>query len=416
MKTNEVEKILNISAKAIRFYEENQLLAVARDNRGYRNYSEENIQRLKEIKLYREMGISISDIKGAFDGEKEITDSIYKKIDAIHHLEKRKSIYVKYIKDLKKGKEDVDGCLEALSFLHTKEYQELKYRTLGGQIAHTILLLLPILYILFFFEEISVLYYIVSLGITILLTLSWTHFIKEYEFTKDNLIRDIKTSIKKIVLFILFVTIGVSLFMFFQLAQKIIFVPDDFILLEFKYPYMYIPFFLFIEAFIILGAMFNYKREMIDIRWTNSVFLVMKKYSKLAIFINVLLLYISLTSICVITDKKIVDYTFYNPLGVEYTFNEVKTVETGFRGNQFGVSRNKGDFYYRITFSNGVSLSIENPYANEKRYQDTYEEYIELDTLIMKHDVIKIASDKNIEYTSLDSKYINIMLTVINNK
>ena len=63
MKINDVEKITGLTSKAIRLYESKGLIAVRRDENGYRNYSEKDVSTLKNIKVLRSVGISISDIK-----------------------------------------------------------------------------------------------------------------------------------------------------------------------------------------------------------------------------------------------------------------------------------------------------------------------------------------------------------------
>ena len=63
MKINDVEKITGLTQKAIRLYESKGLITVCRDSNGYRNYSPENVEALKSIKLFRSVGTSISDIK-----------------------------------------------------------------------------------------------------------------------------------------------------------------------------------------------------------------------------------------------------------------------------------------------------------------------------------------------------------------
>ena len=51
MKINEVEALVNITKKNIRFYEEQGLLYPQRNTEnGYRNYSEEDVQVLRQIK------------------------------------------------------------------------------------------------------------------------------------------------------------------------------------------------------------------------------------------------------------------------------------------------------------------------------------------------------------------------------
>lgn len=63
MKINDVEKLTGLTQKAIRLYESQGLLKVSRDGNGYRNYSEEDIKLLRNIKVLRSVGISVSDIK-----------------------------------------------------------------------------------------------------------------------------------------------------------------------------------------------------------------------------------------------------------------------------------------------------------------------------------------------------------------
>ena len=63
MKINDIERITGLTQKAIRLYEGKGLIKIARDENGYRNYSDENLEELMQIKLFRSIGISIADIK-----------------------------------------------------------------------------------------------------------------------------------------------------------------------------------------------------------------------------------------------------------------------------------------------------------------------------------------------------------------
>ena len=63
MTINEIAKKLNITKRAIKYYEEQGLLKVKKDSNGYRNYSEQDVETLRIISIYRKVGISISDIK-----------------------------------------------------------------------------------------------------------------------------------------------------------------------------------------------------------------------------------------------------------------------------------------------------------------------------------------------------------------
>ncbi len=64
MKINEVEAQVGITKKNIRFYEDQGLLAPRRDSaNGYRNYSEEDVAVLRQIKLMRKLGVPLEEIR-----------------------------------------------------------------------------------------------------------------------------------------------------------------------------------------------------------------------------------------------------------------------------------------------------------------------------------------------------------------
>lgn len=63
MRISEVERLVGLSKKAIRLYESCGLLTVERVSNGYREYTDADVAALKQIKLLRLAGVSISDIK-----------------------------------------------------------------------------------------------------------------------------------------------------------------------------------------------------------------------------------------------------------------------------------------------------------------------------------------------------------------
>lgn len=68
MKINEVEQALGITKANIRFYEKEGLLTPGRTEKGYREYSEADLDRLKEIIIYRKLGIPVQQIADILDG------------------------------------------------------------------------------------------------------------------------------------------------------------------------------------------------------------------------------------------------------------------------------------------------------------------------------------------------------------
>lgn len=67
MKIKQVEELVGITKKNIRFYEEQGLLNVERAQNGYREYSMDDIKRLREIKLLRKLAVPIEEMKAVFE-------------------------------------------------------------------------------------------------------------------------------------------------------------------------------------------------------------------------------------------------------------------------------------------------------------------------------------------------------------
>jgi len=69
MKIQQVEELVGISKKNIRFYEEQGLLSPGRAENGYREYGQADVLRLKQIKLLRKLDLPIESIRAVLKGE-----------------------------------------------------------------------------------------------------------------------------------------------------------------------------------------------------------------------------------------------------------------------------------------------------------------------------------------------------------
>lgn len=113
MQINEITRQVDLSRRAIKFYEEKGLLNVARDKNGYRNYSEENLRTLKEISVYRKLGIDIPDIQRLLQGNEDgLLKQIYEKKKSALHLEREE---LKALKQFMKDR-DVDAVYPAIDY------------------------------------------------------------------------------------------------------------------------------------------------------------------------------------------------------------------------------------------------------------------------------------------------------------
>ncbi len=92
MKIKEVEDLLQITRANIRFYEKEGLLTPVRGENQYRTYSDDDIDTLKKIILFRKLGISIDDIR-----------SILKNKDSLKSVVGRNIISLNYKMDELKG-------------------------------------------------------------------------------------------------------------------------------------------------------------------------------------------------------------------------------------------------------------------------------------------------------------------------
>lgn len=92
MKINEAAEQAGLSKRAVKYYEEQGLLHIRKDMNGYRNYTEEDINTLKEISAYRKLGIGISSIRALLSGaDTQLLEHIYEEKKALS-LENQKEL------------------------------------------------------------------------------------------------------------------------------------------------------------------------------------------------------------------------------------------------------------------------------------------------------------------------------------
>lgn len=80
MKIKQVEELVGITSKNIRFYEDQGLINPERAENGYREYHQQDIEILKKIKLLRKLDISVEMIKQLFYQNADLTACLEKHI------------------------------------------------------------------------------------------------------------------------------------------------------------------------------------------------------------------------------------------------------------------------------------------------------------------------------------------------
>ena len=77
LKINEVEALVGITRKNIRFYESEGLVAPRRNSEnGYRDYGEAEVRTLLQIKLLRKLGVSLEEIRNMQSGAHTVGDGM----------------------------------------------------------------------------------------------------------------------------------------------------------------------------------------------------------------------------------------------------------------------------------------------------------------------------------------------------
>lgn len=120
MKINDVIKQVDLSKRAIKYYEEQGLLSVSKAENGYRNYTAENIITLKSISVYRKLGISIDNIRNLLRSENN---------SLLYDVLKEKK------KDLNIKTEELAALERFINNRNVEQaYEEIDYRTVANAI------------------------------------------------------------------------------------------------------------------------------------------------------------------------------------------------------------------------------------------------------------------------------------------
>ena len=155
MKIKQVEELVGITKKNIRFYEEQGLLSVARAENGYREYHEEDIKRLQKIKLLRKVDISIEEMKKLFEGKESLEQCLELHVRELEHrredLQKMQELCEGMMREhLSLDSLDAENCLEDIErlekegarFMDIKKTDIRKKRRTGAIIGAVVMILL----------------------------------------------------------------------------------------------------------------------------------------------------------------------------------------------------------------------------------------------------------------------------------
>lgn len=117
MKIYQVEELVGITKKNIRFYEDEGLLNPERNpENGYREYSLKDVRQLQKIKLLRKLDVPIEEIRLLQHGKSSFNETINRQIQALEQKQKDAQIMVDLCHKMKDEVQDLKQ-LDAETYL-----------------------------------------------------------------------------------------------------------------------------------------------------------------------------------------------------------------------------------------------------------------------------------------------------------
>lgn len=175
MKINQVEELVGITKKNIRFYEEQGLLNPERNpENGYREYNLKDVEELNKIKLFRKLSIPIEEIKRLKEGKVSFDTCMEEHLIRLNHeqhnLELVKELCRKMIDEIDEVSElKAEQYLDQMRLLEERgttfmdiTHEDVIKKKIGPIIAAVSMLILTLagaavlLYVHFFVEKVPI--------------------------------------------------------------------------------------------------------------------------------------------------------------------------------------------------------------------------------------------------------------------
>lgn len=420
MRIKEVEQLTGLTAKAIRLYESKGLLNVARNQENdYRDYSVEDVERLKTIAVLRQLDVPMKTIKEWTDGNcslLSVLDDVKIENEKLSRDSQLKSKLIEGLRDavvqqpdaplpeLMANLQELNQIMEELSQLSNRGDISVPLWWTGmslGPVGMTVLRMTEMKGE----ADQLVIGFILSLISVVIAAFSWYRYLSQPKAKRGGMLGCLgKLAVAVIAL------VGV----FFLIAwlteiQNYFFCTDEKAIMLVRAPWSYGIFVLEVE--LMAGLYLITQKPWKGKKWKLKNILCV--FAALVI-VNAVLMYGYITSVSVATDQHIVRHSFFAPGGEEYGYDDIISVETGFGGKFLGMPvRGTGEFYYRVTYSDGVTEDWGE--CSSEWDDDSWKWMIRLDELVMAGGAEKIGNEECWEYCDMDQVYVDMLLEVIHN-
>ncbi len=130
MKINDVEKQLGIPKANIRFYEKEGLLTPSRSANGYRDYTEADIERLKNIVILRKLGIPVQQVADILKGIQPMQEALEEHVDILREEIQKLNGSLALCLQLRQEEAQSLDTERYWKIIHEKEAQGFQFQTL----------------------------------------------------------------------------------------------------------------------------------------------------------------------------------------------------------------------------------------------------------------------------------------------
>ncbi len=440
MKIKDVERLTGLTAKSIRYYESKNLIAVERnEENSYRNYTDEDVARLRWIKMFRYLGFSIKEIEKFLTmGADGIKKALNQKADEFSEQENlceiKRSLCLLLAKDYENNEAVVEEYNDTIEFLESDEMSKLKEQVkdfaapnLITVIAETLIFMAPVFSLFYNIqaERTDMLMFngIIAIICTALTTWNWIHYANQYKKDRERVKRKnhkmiwlVPAMVAAFILGIAAVVAVTALFSEWALPGNYLFYEHGPVTGMALVLLVIFPAILFC---VLVVAKIRKKpvEEMEDVNGLLFIWNRLGKWRTAVIIAWLVALYCCAFNFTAVTKDKIIRYFPWKPMGVEYKYSDADSIRTGFGDKNISLAeyKRKGSFYYQIEI-NGQTVTFHAPTVNEQieRYEEhTYLELEEFDQALTALGIPKEADEKGWENCDFDKEYVDRFLRII---
>lgn len=412
MRIKEVEEATGLTAKAIRLYESKGLLSVARQSEnGYRDYSDEDVKRLRTISFLRDLDIPMKDIKDWTDGTVTLQELLRIASERLEDDKDNAGIRAAIAqttaaqmeKDPKLDWEQAMEEAELAKAMYGVLCQTLKEddRDLGGVVQATVVALCPIAATLYAIWRGSVKLAFWGFGMSIVCVIAATYFWMRYlRVPKKHRSR---SGCLPMVVGIAVLAVGVIVFSVLMsgLHGKLYLRGQDGFCL-FRQPWRTLVWLPLVE--LLAAVLFTMEHGFTG--WKEMYW--KKQWIAGAVAVNLLLVYCTFTGVSTCSGGEFCRRSPLDPLGSAYTVEQVERVEVSFKGDLFGIPlTSTGELRYEIVFSDGTTEDWAGCLMADSG--ENFEDLAKLDRLLMDAGVEKMV---DLEFWDEDNWSLDTAATI----